>query len=137
MLEILLFLRNLPLCVGLAVFQYPGAVPSPLLMCVGCIGKQNRFFPQWMPPMHRLDPRGGVVPRDKLCAWADCQSLSSLSVASVVGVFALRLFFSLHLVQFFAPVLAILTTVVSPAPVPVHVRRPCWLARILPRSDGI
>ena len=123
---------------GLSVFRYSGAAPSPLLMCVGCFGKQNRFFPRWMPQMHSPHPRGSGVSRDRLCVWADCQGLSSLSVASVVGILVLRPFFSLHLVQIFAAVLAILVKVVSPAPVPVHVRRrPCQPACILPCRDGI
>ena len=87
--------------------------------------------------MHSPHPRGSGVSRDKLCVWADCQGLSSLSVASVVGILVLRPFFSLHLVQIFAAVLAILVKVVSPAPVPVHVRRPCQPACILPCRDGI
>ena len=128
-LKILLFLRNLQPCVGLAAFQYS--------MCVGCIGKQDRFFPQWMPQMHNPHPGGGTVPRDKLCKWAECQSESVLSLSAVVGVLALRPFFPLHLGQCCAVVLAILLTIVSPAPVPVHVQRPCQLARILPRLGGI
>ena len=83
--------------------------------------------------MHNPHARGGTVPRDRLCQWADCQITSVLSVSAVVGVLALCPLFSLYLDQCCAVALAILLTLVSPVPVPVY----GLLAHILPRLGGI